>query len=282
MSRILLGTHVYPAQNAAAQRMQRALSSWTKLEEVDLVNLQFANRSTTQAIDQFETQPLLKHDSCTVTGLPGPRKPIVSELLARLGQLAEARGCEYIGFSNADILISPTAIDRVLSSGRSGTIFSRMDIDGENGQPMGEFFSGQDTIFLKTATYRRHRRSLRPYVVGEMPWDVIYTSYFLSHTDVELVNFGADCRHVWHETIWVDSPFAPHGWRLAHLDWTYFARWYQYYEAAKQIRAAGRDADEEARVRQSIFGAPLRLTERLKNGYRSLRYGGVFTWRNHD
>jgi len=282
MSRMLLGTHVYPAQGAAAQRMQRALASWTELSEVDLVNLQFADCSTPCTNEGFETHPVLRRDSCMVTGVRGPRKPLVSELLTRLCQLAEARGCEYFGFSNADILISQAAVDRVLSGGRSGAIYSRMDIDAEHGQPLGEFFSGQDTILLKTAVYRRHRRVLRPYVIGEMPWDVIYTSYFLSHTDVELVNRGADCRHVWHETIWCDSPFAPHAWRLAHLDWTYFARWYQYYEAAKLIRAAGRGEEEEARVRRSVFGAPLRLAERLKNGYRTLRYGGLFARERHD
>jgi hypothetical protein len=72
----------------------------------------------------------------------------------------------------------------------------------------------------------------------------------------------------------VDSPFAPHAWRLAHIDWTYFARWYRYYYPAQAMREAGRPAAEEDALREAVFGG-LTLAERGMNLYRRLRHGGL-------
>ena len=76
----------------------------------------------------------------------------------------------------------------------------------------------------------------------------------MTHLNASLVNRGDDCRHVFHETIWVDSPFAKHAWRLAHQDWTYFARWYRYYTPAKALREAGGAPAEEDAIRDRVFG----------------------------
>ena len=269
---MILGTHIYPAAGAAAERMQRALDGWAALPDVRLVNLQFADDPSPAVHRQFETRAVLHQDSRSVTGADGPRKPIVSELLDRLVEAAVESGASFAGFSNADILVSPAAIARVATGSHDAVVFSRMDIDAATGAPLGEFFSGQDTVFVRPAAYRAVRRRLRPYVVGEMPWDVIYTSILLTHVRTALVNRGDDCRHVFHETIWVDSPFAPHAWRLARLDWMYFARWYRYYNPAKALREAGGSAAEEDALRERVFG-PLTPVERLRHLFRSVRYG---------
>jgi hypothetical protein len=269
---IVLGTHIYPARGAAADRMQRALDGWSTLSGVRLVNLQFAGDPSPATHPAFETRAVLQHDSRTAAGVEGARKPIVREMLDRLVAAAEESGSAYAGYSNADILISQAAIDRVARGEHDAVVFSRMDVDAVSGAPMGEFFSGQDTLFVRPRTYRDVRPRLRDYIVGEMPWDVVYTSILLTHARAALVNRGDECRHVFHETIWVDSPFAPHAWRLAHMDWTYFGRWYRYYEEAKRIRAAGRPASEEDAVRDAVFG-PLTPVERIKSAYRQVRYG---------
>jgi len=150
-----------------------------------------------------------------------------------------------------------------------------MDIDPVTGEPRGEFFSGQDTLFIRPAVYRALRPKLRPYVIGEMPWDVIYTSVLLTHCDAELVNRGDDCRHVDHEPIWTESPFARYAWRLAHMDWTYFARWYRYYYGAKAMRETGCPAAEEDALRDAVFRRGLTVVERAQGAYRRLRYGGL-------
>jgi len=269
---VILGTHVYPAEGAAAERMQRALDGWATLPGVRLINLQFAGDPSPVAHPAFETRAVLRHDSRSITGATGPRKPIVRELLDRLVDAAIESGSSFAGFSNADILISPAAIERVASGNHDAVVFSRMDIDAVTGAPLGEFFSGQDTLFIRPSAYRAVRPRLRPYVVGEMPWDVIYTSILLTHARTALVNRGGECRHVFHETIWADSPFARHAWRLAHQDWTYFARWYRYYNPAKALRERGAPAAEEDALRDRVF-VGLSARERLMHAYRSIRYG---------
>ena len=269
---MILGTHIYPASGAAAERMQRALDAWARLPDVRLINLQFADERAPSEHPAFETRAVLRLDSRLVTGTSGPRKPIVRELLDHLVDAAVESGAAYAGFSNADILISAAAISRVASGAHDAVVFSRMDIDAVTGAPLGEFFSGQDTLFITPAAYRAIRPRLRAYVVGEMPWDVIYTSILLTHLRTDLANRGDECRHVFHETIWVDSPFAAHAWRLAHQDWIYFARWYRYYNPAKALRDAGGSADEEAALRDRVFG-PLSASERVLHAYRAIRYG---------
>lgn len=270
---IVLGTHVYPARGDAAGRMQRALDSWTSLPDVRLVNLQFAGDPAPPSYPGFETAGVLRHDSRSVAGVDGPRKPIVREMLDCLVARAEAAGASYAGFSNADIIITPAAIERVARDRHDAVIFSRMGVDASTGAGQGEFVSGQDTLFVRPAAYRRVRARLRPYIVGEMPWDVIYTSVMLTHLRAELVNRGDECRHVDHDAIWVDSPFAAYGWRLAHMDWTYFARWYRYYHGVLEIRARGGTLAEEEAWRDVVFGR-LTLRERAANVYRRVRYGG--------
>lgn len=269
---MILGTHIYPASGAAAERMHRALDGWAALSGVRLVNLQFADDPSPAVHPAFETRAVLRHDSRSVTGAPGPRKPIVRELLDHLVDAAAESGAAYAGFSNADILISPAAIARVATGGRDAVVFSRMDVDAATAAPLGEFFSGQDTVFVRPSAYRAVRHRLRPYVIGEMPWDVVYTSILLTHARAALVNRGDDCRHLFHDTIWVDSPFAAHAWRLAHQDWTYYARWHRYYCGAKALRERGAPAAEEDVLRDSVF-TPLSARERFLHAYRSIRYG---------
>jgi len=267
---MILGTHIYPATGAAADRMRRALDSWAALPGVRLINLQFAGDPAPATHPAFETLAVLRQDSRTVSGVDGPRKPIVRELLECLVERAAAAGAPYAGFSNADIIITPPAIEKVASGSHDAVIFSRMGLDPATGAPVGEYLSGQDTLFVTPAAFARLRPRLRPYVVGEMPWDIVYTSIFLTHARTALVNRGNDCRHVDHDIVWLDSPFAPHAWRLTYMDWAYYARWFRYYYPALRLRAAGAPAADEDGLRDSVFG-PLRPGERAATAYRVLR-----------
>jgi hypothetical protein len=267
---VILGTHIYPATGAAADRMQRALDGWARLSGVRLINLQFADDPSPRVHPAFETRAVLRHDSVSVTGASGPRKPIVRELLDHLIDAAVESGAPYAGFSNADILISTTAISRVRNGGDEAVIFSRMDLDATDA-PLGEFLGGQDTFFVRPDAYHRVRRRLRAYVVGEILWDIVYASILLTHVRASLVNRGDDCRHVLHEPVWVNSPFMRYAWRLARQDWTYCARWYRYYYPAKAMRAAGQPAAQEDALRDSVFG-PLTAHERMRHAYRSVRH----------
>ena len=270
---ILLGTHVYPARADAATRQKSALATWTKLPSVSLINLQFKEGATTQEAEGFETLSLLASDSITVSGKQGPRKPILSEMLATLAQLAAERGITYFGFSNSDILLFKEAIDYVRTCGKDAVIFSRMDVDPTSQQDRDEFISGQDTMFLSVDFFGKIRHRLRPYVVGEMPWDVIYTSILLAHGNAQLINRGSLTRHIQHDVIWVNSPFYDYCWHLAKLDWTYMARWYRYYYSLIPLRKQNAVGEQEEQLLHDVFRHPITLFEKVKNVYRRFRYG---------
>jgi hypothetical protein len=267
---VVLGTHVYPASGSALSRMDAALHSWTELKGVSLVDLQFGG-GTGSDRSPFKSRHVLTTDSTTITGREGPRKPVMSELLQQLAAVAAAEGSVYFGFSNADIHVSQHAIDLVSQSGLDAVVFTRMDVEAGTGRELGEFYSGQDTIFLNLDFYRRHQSRFRPYVVGEMPWDVVYTSIVLTHGNSRLVNRGAFTTHVAHETIWVDSPFGEHAWRLARLDWAYMARWYRFYYAVKALRERGGDPVREDQFLDEAFRRPLTVDERARTMYRVLK-----------
>ena len=156
-------------------------------------------------------------------------------------------------------------------------IFSRMGIDpSEWGAPAGEFLSGQDTLFIRPAMYRALRPRLRPYVVGEMPWDVIYTerpSYALQRRAGEpgrrLPACGprdlSGCTRRSRRTRGVSPTWTGPTSRGGTATTI----------RAKAMREAGRPPVlEEDALRDSVFG-DLTLAERGKNLYRRLRHGGL-------
>ncbi len=84
------------------------------------VNLQFADGRDSQEFEGFDTLAVLRQDSTTVTGQPGARKPVVSELFTCLAEAAVQRGARYFGFTNSDILFTPAAIERLQRGDRGG------------------------------------------------------------------------------------------------------------------------------------------------------------------
>ncbi len=271
-SRLVLGTHVYPASGGAGERISAALAGWRALG-VDLVNLQFANGAALEH-DGFRTVRGLTLDSNGVTGHAGTRKPVMQEVFDVLCREARAAGATYFAFSNADIIISDAALARIRADGGDAHVFSRAESDQGAAPPGGIFVSGQDTFAVATAFWERHRHRFRNYVIGEMPWDVIYTSILLSHGETHLHNTEPLTRHVSHEVIWADSPFSDYRWYLARLDWIYFQRWYAYYNPVLARRESQGRIDaawERNRLRQ-VFGAPISALQRGYQGTKNLYY----------
>ncbi|HEU4989022.1 MAG TPA: hypothetical protein VFT41_04505 [Gemmatimonadaceae bacterium] len=271
-ARFVLGTHVYPASGAAGGRVNAALAGWRALG-VELVNLQFADGVPLE-YDGFRTVRGLTRDSNTVTGRAGTRKPVMQEVFDLLCREARAAGARYFGFSNADIIVSDAAIARVYAAGGDAHVFSRGESDPAAAPPGGIFVSGQDTFVVAVSFWERHRHRFRDYVIGEMPWDVIYTSILLSHGKAHLHNTEPLTRHVSHDVIWADSPFSDYRWYLARLDWTYFQRWYAYYNPVLARRETqGRiDAEWERDQLRLVFGAPISTVRRGFQGAKNLYY----------
>ena len=120
-SGVLLGASIHPATGDAARRQIRAMTVLRDLSPMPPINLQFADRGDLQEFEGFETLFVLQRDSNSVSGQPGVRKPVVSELFTRLAEAAVERGARYFGFTNSDIVFTPAAIERVQQGDRPPT-----------------------------------------------------------------------------------------------------------------------------------------------------------------
>ncbi|HEX2204635.1 MAG TPA: hypothetical protein VHG91_15105 [Longimicrobium sp.] len=249
---ILLGANAFAARGEAAGRQARALASWRALHGVRLANLQWADERVD--VDGFATHAVLRLDSRAVTGRDGPRKPVASEVFDRLAEIAEAEGCRWILFANADVRLTQAAVDRVRSGGRSAYAFSRMDVDGETGEEVGMVLGGVDAVAFTVDAWRAHRRRFRPYPLGEPVWDNVYTSLLLAHADGVLLNREPLVLHERHPSSgWGTSPYAPYVQLLAALDRPYFDLWARYHHRLATLRARGAGEDEEMALQRDAF-----------------------------
>src|SRR5579859_6675029 len=171
---IVVGARFYPSDENGTRRQERARASILGLKDVVPVNLQFTDETLAPA--GFRTLPVLRHDSRTVTGRPGARMPIMSEMLDRLADVASERGCRYFMFVNADIRVSEDAVRWIVDGGRDAYTFSRADVDPATGAFAGMMILGIDAVAFDVAWWRRERRRFRPYISGPPYWDNVYAA----------------------------------------------------------------------------------------------------------
>ena len=251
-SRLLLGTHHYPAPGPAASRQRRAADSLRALPGVRLANVQWAHGAV--EAPGIPTLAVLREDSLLATGRAGARKPLVSEVFDALCAAAERAGCRWFAYTNSDVVVLPEAVDRVLGEPREGYAFSRMEVDGETGEELGMVLGGVDLFVLSPTWWRRHRRLFRPYILGEPVWDNVYTALLLRHADALLLNREPYLRHERHATAW-SGPFVQYTRLLAALDRPHFSRWAEYHAGLLELRARGAGEDEERALQRRVFGA---------------------------
>ena len=271
---ILLGTHVHPATGDAARRQADAVASWRRLPNVSLVNLQFWNQVI--EVEGFETLAELRRDSVSVTGRPGIRKPVSSEVFSLLAQTAVERGCSYFAFVNSDINVTEAAIEVLLANGRDACLFSRMDVDANGGGEIGVELAGIDGFAIRAAWWIDHAHGFRPYIIGEAVWDNVYCAQLLCHGHGILMNRRAYITHERHATLWKASPFAEYIQFLSALDAPYFSLWYSYWTRLRELRARGASEAEELALQAEVFvWRPLladRLAQRGRAAKAHLRY----------
>jgi hypothetical protein len=269
MTMIAIGTHFYPTESDGERRQARSRASLLSLDAVVPVNLQFADESYRPA--GFRTLPILRQDSRTITGADGRRKPIVSEMFDALAGVALAEGCRYFVYLNADIEVTPPALERVLRGDCDGYAFSRMDLDPATGAELGVELFGLDMFAIDAAWWTRERRRFRPYIAGEACWDDVYASILCAHGRGEIVNERPGIFHERHPTLWNTGPFAEHNGYLAALDAPYFSRWCQYAVRLNESRKAGTPLDASALARETLGDARLSVREAAVLAARQLR-----------
>lgn len=246
---ILIGTQFYPADADSERRQAQAMDALGRLEGVDAVDLQW--EPTPPWRPWIRTVCDLRQDSRTVSGCGGRQKPVVSDITRALSTIAEQRGYQYFMFINADIIVTPAAMDVIRSSLKEAYAFSRLDID-RDGRELGVTLSGLDAFAFDLKWWRVHQHRFRPYIVGEGCWDVVYAPVMMCHADALLVT-GGEIRHERHPMVSLNSAFADYNGYLAALDSRYFSLWCQYYARLMEGRARGASPGEERELARRTF-----------------------------
>ena len=268
---LVLGTHTFDASGDAGRRQAAAVETMRTLTGVLPVNVQFARGGHT--VDGLETIAVLGRDSCTVTGRPGARKPIVRDLLDVLCERAERVGASRFAFMNADIHLSQEAVDWVTGDTREAWLFSREDFDGSTGASLGMGTAGMDVIALSVPWWRANRRRFRPYIAGEATWDNVYTAIVMCHADAVLENRRPLARHEAHASAWApgSGPYALYSQYLAARDAGYFTLWCRYWAGLQDLRRAGASREAEDALAGRVFVWQPGMAERAAQGLRSLK-----------
>lgn len=240
---LTLGTNFYPAQGGEGRRQQAAQDSWRLLPGVDLVDVQFARDPARLDLPGFRRVDTLRRDSRELTGVAGKRKPLMSELFDALAHQALAAGHERFAFANADIVLGPSFVETVRAGAAAGSraqVFSRVDFPGEIAGNEEMIFPGQDVFVLDVRWWLDNRWRFRPYIIGEVGWDNVYTSILLRHAPgARLHNRVGHARHEIHENAWYASPFEPYNTFLITLDSYYFRDWCEYCGELRRLRGGG-------------------------------------------
>ena len=241
--RIAIGSQFFQTDGDGERRQQRARAAILALSDVCPVNLQFTDEAFRP--DGFRTIPILTRDSRTVTGGEGRRKPIVSEMFDALAGAAREHGCRYFAYLNADIEVSPAAVERVLAGGLDGYAFCRMDLDPVTRAEVGVERYGVDMFAVDVDWWARHRRRFRPYIAGEMAWDNVYAALVCAHGRGDIVDEAPGIFHERHPGGWSAGLFAAYNGYLAALDSRYFSQWTAY---VARREAAGPRVDRGALI----------------------------------
>jgi hypothetical protein len=267
---IAMGSHFYPADAAVDRRQARCRASLLQLDGVIPINLQFVDGGG--EVDGFRTVRALRQDSRTVTGLAaGARKPIVAEMFDVLAGVARTEGCRYFAYLNADIEVTPAALEIIRAADRDGVAFSRMEVDPATGAELGVLIFGLDLFAIDAQWWQRERHRFRSYIAGEACWDNVFAAILCAHGRGEVISDRPGIFHQAHPTVWNDSPFAEHNGFLATLDAPYFSRWCQYATRTEDALKAGKPIDGRRVASETLADARLSARETITHAARQLR-----------
>lgn len=253
MPGILLGTSVSGRPDAAVREepAQAALAALTAEGAACCVNLGFHDEPPPSG--RLERLRALRRDARLASGVQGARKPIVSEMLDVLAAEAGHRRIPRIGLVNADIIVTPAAIEHAAATRHAALGFARTDTGPD--APESLLLHGMDMFTFDVDFWRRERRRFRAYVLGEAVWDNVYAALVACHGGA-LINRERLILHARHPAAAIDSPYAPYVHLLAARDSSYFSLWCAYVARAEAWRARGGTPEEDEAVQREIFQAP--------------------------
>src|SRR2546422_813671 len=137
---ILIGTQFYAAHGDSQRRQAQAMDALGRLEGVEVVDLQWD--PTPPWRPWIRTVCDLHLDSRSVSGCGGRRKPITTDMMRALADLAERGGHQYFMLTNADIIVTQAAVTLIQERSEETYAFSRLDVDRETGRALEPTLSG--------------------------------------------------------------------------------------------------------------------------------------------
>jgi hypothetical protein len=253
VAEILLGTSVSGRAGAAAREApaQASLAALASAGAAICLNLSF--HDDPPAPSPLESLPRLRLDARQVSGVSGPRKPVVSEMLDVLVSEAERRGIGRAGIVNGDIVVTPAAVECAAATPLRAVALARTDRG--NGAPDSLLRHGLDMFTCDVSFWRRERRRFRAYLLGEPVWDNVYAAIAACHGG-GIVNRAGLLVHARHPSAFAASPYARYIQLLAARDSAYFSLWCAYVARAGAGGPGALDAAADAAMQREIFQAP--------------------------
>jgi len=272
---VLIGLQLFDGDRASNRRQKLAVEALLGLKGVVPVNLQFRVGTVCEHAG-VETAAVLVDDSVRTTmAAPGTvrRKPIAREIFDVLASLAGARGFEYFACINADILVTPDALASIAENRCQTYAISRADV-GDAARPEAPklLTAGQDMFVVRVEWWRLNRWRFRPYIMGEMCWDVVYTATMMCHSNGMLLNREPLIVHERHAPAWHEvTPAARFNGMLAALDARYFSIWCRYWAALEAARARRASAEEELQLRHEYLAWRRSAPEAVRQAARTVK-----------
>ena len=254
MAEILLGTSVSRRAGAAAREApaQASLAALAAAGTAICVNLAFHDDGFAPA-SPLQTVPMLRLDARAVSGVDGPRKPVVPEMLDVLAAEAERCGIRRIAIVNGDIVVTPAAVEYAAATPLGALALARTDRG--NGEPDSLLRHGLDMFTCDVGFWRRERRRFRAYLLGEPVWDNVYAAIAACHGG-GIVNRAGLLVHERHPSAFAASPYARYIQLLAARDSAYFSLWCAYVARAEALGPGEPDPSADAALQREIFRAP--------------------------
>jgi hypothetical protein len=167
----------------------------------DIVNLYAFQRKIEENISSLHETKLLTRDSRDFVEGGKKTTPCVKDILDGLAET----DCDYMVYTNSDILFSYNFIEYILNGDYTGYACSRMDIHPINNlqDKMIQFryeIAGQDTFVIKKDWYIKKRHVIKDYLIGSILYDTALTCILKQHgqNDPIVNDYPVQIAHIHH------------------------------------------------------------------------------------